>query len=192
LEAGLLDLSTKTAFAGSWASQSEIILSDYNYLENLPETGTPRFVFATSYLACPVPLRARRARWRESAGGSAHRGASSPPVSSSTGISCLHYESDRADDPRSEERGGGLRDLQAIPAGVVPGRDQRAAILNAILIDERCRDMLYPTITPVNTFRVVFNCYFGTRLELAADDVFVSPWPRYFEYRFDLLPPEPD
>jgi hypothetical protein len=76
-------------------------------------------------------------------------------------------------------------------AGVVPGQNQRAAILNAILIKEECRDMLYPSITPINTFRVVFNCYFSAGLELADDDAFVSPWPRWAEYQFKLLPPEP-
>jgi hypothetical protein len=61
-----------------------------------------------------------------------------------------------------------------------PGRGipQRTAILNAYLLPERCRSMLYPTLTPVNTFRVVFNCQFGTSLPLLEDRVFYTLNPR--------------
>jgi hypothetical protein len=45
--------------------------------------------------------------------------------------------------------------------GLGMGQAERTAILNAILVREDCRSMLYPSITPVNTFRVVFNCYFA-------------------------------
>jgi hypothetical protein len=37
----------------------------------------------------------------------------------------------------------------------------RAGILNAYYIEERCQTQLSPDIMPVNTFRVIFNCYFG-------------------------------
>jgi hypothetical protein len=198
LEAGLLDLSTKTAFAGSWASQSEIILSDYDYLENLPETGTPRFVFA-HIMALHAPFLFER----DGAPLEANQPAALLIDETSLPAGVQQYRdqaafiTERTEQMiqallRNEERPPVLIVQGDTGAGVVPGNDQRAAILNAILIDERCRDMLYPTITPINTFRVVFNCYFGAHLELAPDDVFVSPWPKYFEYRFDLLPPEPD
>ena len=61
-----------------------------------------------------------------------------------------------------------------------PGRGvpQRTAILNAYLLPQRCRSMLYPTITPVNTFRVVFNCQFGTSLAMLEDRIFYTLDPR--------------
>ncbi len=64
---------------------------------------------------------------------------------------------------------------QSGPGGGVP---QRTSILNAYLLPQRCRSMLYPTITPVNTFRVVFNCQFGTSLPMLEDRVFYTLNPR--------------
>lgn len=64
----------------------------------------------------------------------------------------------------------------------------RAAILNAYYMDERCQTQLSPDITPVNTFRVIFNCYFGASYELL-DNI------SYFHYaqggnRFNFIPIE--
>ncbi len=42
-------------------------------------------------------------------------------------------------------------------------------ILNALYLPEFEKDILYPTLSPVNTFRIVFNHYFGTELELLED-----------------------
>ncbi len=45
---------------------------------------------------------------------------------------------------------------------------EKMRILNAIYAPG-CEDRLYPSMTPVNTFRILLNCYFGTRLELLPD-----------------------
>jgi len=45
----------------------------------------------------------------------------------------------------------------------------RTAVLNAIYLPEGCRTGLYPTMTPVNTFRTVFNSCLGTSLEILPD-----------------------
>jgi hypothetical protein len=42
---------------------------------------------------------------------------------------------------------------------------------------------LYPTITPVNTFRVIFNSYFGQNLELLDDVSLYSNYRRPFTYK---------
>jgi hypothetical protein len=73
--------------------------------------------------------------------------------------------------------------------GLGMGQPERTAILNAILIREDCRSMLYPSITPVNTFRVVFNCYFDAELPLVEDEVYWSKWPRESAYEFLRLAP---
>ena len=59
---------------------------------------------------------------------------------------------------------------------------QRLGILNAYLFPDRDYDNLSPEITPVNTFRVIFNQYLGTDLELLEDRSFYSTWQR--PYRF--------
>jgi len=71
--------------------------------------------------------------------------------------------------------------------GLGMGQAERTAILNAILVREDCRSMLYPSLTPVNTFRVVFNCYFESDLPLVEDEVYWSKWPRESAYEFLLL-----
>jgi hypothetical protein len=50
-----------------------------------------------------------------------------------------------------------------------PERRQKMEILNAYYLPGVDNNLLYPSITPVNSFRVVFNLYFRTGLELLPD-----------------------
>ena len=61
---------------------------------------------------------------------------------------------------------------------------ERTAILNAYLLPEACRNDLYSTITPVNSFRVLMNCAFGQDFEMLDDQVYFSYWPRRSPYEF--------
>lgn len=54
----------------------------------------------------------------------------------------------------------------ALP-GVTP--EIRHSILNAYYVNETTKANLYPSISPVNSFRVIFNTYFGTNLPLLDD-----------------------
>lgn len=47
--------------------------------------------------------------------------------------------------------------------------DDRSAILNAYYLPDECEQELYPTITPVNSFRLVLNCAFGESYEMLPD-----------------------
>ena len=42
-------------------------------------------------------------------------------------------------------------------------------ILNAYYFPDADKSVLYPSITPVNTFRLLFNIYFDGNLELLPD-----------------------
>jgi hypothetical protein len=57
------------------------------------------------------------------------------------------------------------------------GVDARSATLNAILFSDGYTDDLYPTRTTVNTFRLVFNHWFGTRYPLLPDKVYFHNHP---------------
>jgi len=46
---------------------------------------------------------------------------------------------------------------------------QKARILNAYYLPNTNETILYPSITPVNSFRLIFNLYFDTELELLPD-----------------------
>lgn len=54
-----------------------------------------------------------------------------------------------------------------VPSLETPQR--RMSILNAYYVKDEAKADLYPAITPVNTFRVIFNHYFGTAYPLLED-----------------------
>jgi hypothetical protein len=62
-------------------------------------------------------------------------------------------------------------------APTTQGVKVRSAILNAFYFSDQSYDGFYPTMTPVNTFRLVFNHWFGTRYPLLSDKVFFHEDP---------------
>jgi hypothetical protein len=62
------------------------------------------------------------------------------------------------------------------------GRKERMAILNAYLVPEHCRQELYPDISPVNTFRLIFGPCLGLDYELLPDESFFSSHLRDFDF----------
>jgi hypothetical protein len=54
-------------------------------------------------------------------------------------------------------------------------------ILNAYHLPGH-NDLLYPTISPVNTFRLIFNAYFGAHYDLLPDTSYYSPIPNIYEF----------
>jgi len=71
------------------------------------------------------------------------------------------------------------------PAGVPGDNDpeMRMANLNVFYVSDQAKKDLYETITPVNTFRVIFNNYFGTEYPLLDDR-------SYYSYRLDEFTPD--
>jgi hypothetical protein len=59
--------------------------------------------------------------------------------------------------------------------------DKRMQILTAIYFPNHM-DKLYPTISPVNIFRLVFNLYFGGKYELLDDVSYFSPVPKLYNF----------
>lgn len=58
---------------------------------------------------------------------------------------------------------------------------ERFSILNAYFLPEGGGKYLYDSITPVNTFRVIFNHYFATDYELLADRSYFSTWEKPYD-----------
>jgi hypothetical protein len=56
------------------------------------------------------------------------------------------------------------------------GIEERMAILNAYRLPQAGAELLYPSITPVNTFRVVFDGVFGGEFGLVQDAGHFTPW----------------
>jgi hypothetical protein len=59
---------------------------------------------------------------------------------------------------------------------------ERMSIFNAYYFPGGDEEMLYPSITPVNTFRVVLNRYFGQDFELLEDRVYFSDWSTPYDF----------
>lgn len=57
------------------------------------------------------------------------------------------------------------------------GIEVRSAILNAIYFSDGGYDLFYPSLTPVNTFRVILNHWFGTQYPLLPDRVYFHEDP---------------
>ena len=59
---------------------------------------------------------------------------------------------------------------------------ERMGILNAYYLPAGGEKYLYSGITPVNTFRAIFNVYFGAKFGLLEDKIYFSTWSH--PYRF--------
>ena len=60
--------------------------------------------------------------------------------------------------------------------------NERMSILNAYYFPGQKYGALYPGISPVNSFRVVLNTYFGADLELLPDRSYFSTWPEPYKF----------
>ncbi len=63
-----------------------------------------------------------------------------------------------------------------------PVMQERFSILNAILLPEKAKHLLYKGISPVNTFRIILNHLFNTKLPLLQDLHFFSKWTKLFKF----------
>jgi hypothetical protein len=62
-------------------------------------------------------------------------------------------------------------------APTAQGVNVRSAILNAIYYSDGDYASLYPTMTPVNTFRAIMNHWFGTQYPVLSDKVYYHEHP---------------
>ena len=59
---------------------------------------------------------------------------------------------------------------------------ERMAILNAYYLPGDGNKGIYPSITPVNTFRIIFNHYFGANYRLLEDKSYFSTWSKLYKF----------
>jgi hypothetical protein len=72
--------------------------------------------------------------------------------------------------------------LQADHGQDKAGPEDRLAILNAYYLPNNGNNHLYPSITPVNTFRLIFNDYFGGQFQLLEDQSYYSKYGTPYIY----------
>ena len=61
-------------------------------------------------------------------------------------------------------------------------KHDRLSNINYILLPDKNENPLYNTITPVNTFRVLFNDYFNTNFEVLEDRIFFSEYEKPYNF----------
>jgi hypothetical protein len=76
--------------------------------------------------------------------------------------------------------------LQGDHGGLDTSEEERMAILNAYYLPEGGNRLLYENISPVNTFRLVFNHYFGGRYDLLEDVSYFSAYK--YPYQYTVIP----
>ncbi len=59
---------------------------------------------------------------------------------------------------------------------------ERMSILNAYYVPESLKNKLYTSITPVNTFRLLFNDLFQMNLKLLDDKSYFTTWEKPFDF----------
>jgi hypothetical protein len=59
---------------------------------------------------------------------------------------------------------------------------ERFSILNAYYLSEEGKKLLYESITPVNTFRVLFNYIFNSNFEILDDQSYFSTWSHPYKF----------
>lgn len=69
----------------------------------------------------------------------------------------------------------------------VQSERDRSAILNAYYLPDGGNKLLYPTISPVNSFRLIFDTYFGGDLGLLEDITYLQE-PGKGQYDFEDIP----
>jgi hypothetical protein len=84
------------------------------------------------------------------------------------------------------DHGPALRfDFQSLEDSCVP---ERFSILNAYYLPEKEFQNLYTSISPVNSFRILLNHYFGTDMPALPDKAYYSNWDT--PYDFKLIDPQ--
>lgn len=78
--------------------------------------------------------------------------------------------------------------LQGDHGGYSDKREDLLKILNAFYLPGEESETLYPSISPINTFRIVLNSYFGTDYPLLEDISYYSSLTR--KYDFTVIPNE--
>ncbi len=153
----------------------ELIVYTFDKLKEIPlEIPSPKFVYA--HIVSPhFPIVFDR---------------NGEPVSIPTDVPVEIYNSAAADQIRYINQRilslvKNIIDVSATPPIIIlqadhgqdkAGPEDRLAILNAYYLPNNGSDLLYPTITPVNTFRLIFNEYFDGQFQLLEDESYYSKY----------------
>jgi hypothetical protein len=175
----------------SYPGHRQRVLDTFKHLSNLPRTSGPKFVFA--HIVSPHPPFVFGADGQPIDPGWSYSMADGSNYSGDWDTYRQGYAAQvqfvnqmveqtvdailaRSDQPpviiiQGDHGPGGSLDWAS------PDRTclwERSGILNAYYLPGNGQDALYPTISPVNSFRVVLNSYFGADLPLLPDETYFT------------------
>jgi len=168
--------------------QREIILAEFENLQQVPKIPGPKFVFVHIISPHGPYIFAADGQQREQSGPfslTADTDAG-PEQEAEAYVGQLEFISSQLEETirvvlsesdrpviivLQSDHGPGRIRWEAPEAGPVRAR---AANLNAYYLPVECRHLLSPMSSPVNTFRIVFNCVFGDDLPLLEDVTYVG------------------
>ena len=191
----------RSSVAALWLDQvmpemhRDRILAALDLLPKRPKSDTPKFVFAHILAPHPPFVFDRNGKPRDFISffdGNYYPG---------TRESYIQGYGEQVDFLNHQLRGvieGILSNNDPQPIIILQGDHGPGAYLNWDFIDQSCHwermsifaayyfpnqdySQLYDTITPVNTFRVLFNTYFDAQLHLLDDQSYYSSWLRPFD-----------
>jgi hypothetical protein len=174
-QGGLLDLSVASDLVPR-ISVGDVHLAALDALETVPSMEAPTFTFAHIVLPHPPYVLDRDGRIIYRA--SALRGTWSKPEDMRGYIEQVRFVNrrsieivDRILEVSSDaiiiiQGDHGPFAMEMRQEGPVQAQSARLAILNAYRVPEETRSLLYPSISPVNSFRVLFAGLLGEDLEL--------------------------
>ncbi len=182
--ASILDLTTKLAFSkandqinGSpFAFHIQTELSILNELPKVPSIAGPKFVFAHIIITHGPPVFLPDGTITNDPN---ILGTDSIPVTPEYNRLGYINEIQFTNSQILKIVSTIIRDSKVPPVIIIQGDhgfqgDNRSLILNAYYMKDEAKKNLYPTITPVNSFRIMFNYYFNTTYEILTDLVYTQ------------------
>ncbi len=160
-------------------------------LDQLPQLNTvegPKFIYA--HLMIPHPPYLFREDGSIETDSRFYREALGQPVNEELYLEGYRRQVIFLEQPLLDVVDQILQNSEVEPIIIIQGdhgiRDEnRLDILNAIYVPKNLQVNFYPSITPVNTFRVVLNGLFNTRYELLPDSSFYSVYPEWFDMKLE-------
>jgi len=187
----LMDALDLTPAGDSHPGHRVRVLDSFKYLSNLPRMAGPKFVFA--HIVTPHPPyvfgpqgEAMDPGWSYSmADGSNYSGDwAGYRQGYAAQVQFINQKVEQTVDAilaKSDQPPVIIIQGDHCPGGSLdwgsPGRTclwERSGILNAYLMPGSGKDALYSDISPVNSFRVVLNTYFGADLPLLPDETYFT------------------
>jgi hypothetical protein len=189
----LENLRSSTAYEYIWqrmqtpfSVQRETILAIFDNLEKVTRIPEPKFVFVHIVAPHPPALFGRNGE-RIYHNTSYSLESDSGRNSQQAYLDELYYITTRLEDTVDFILTNSARpvaiilqsDHGASPSWHDENRSERTirdrlAIVNAYHFPDACQEDLYPTISPVNSFRTLFNCSFGGEFEILEDESYIG------------------